>query len=485
MMRPYPLRRLIPFILVVLVLAACSDSAGDVAETTLAPPTTEAATTTTEPATTTTEPATTSSFDAEALATGWDFEPLNLPFPPDVDLFHETQDAVRGLAASPLGMVTFGQVDSVNEVFRTPIVWFSSDGDSWEQVGEDVLVTALITDVVAGGPGFVMVGSDCSVPDIDVCEADPAVWTSVDGRSWERVAHDPDVFPGCSGQGDLEVNPQLEGNLAGCVGGHYRPTVNRVSVSDQGIMAIGSDPTWTLLWLSEDGLAWSRIDRSAAPTYQQVGDFGWTIYMDEPGAWTSIGLVQPGMRCTDRYEGDELLTDCWGLIWFSTNGVAWIAEEPDEEWLAEWWPLVAVNDENGVVVFGNRSPTCNWCPWDFDLEPTTIVAGHSPDGSEWTEVTLPSADVGRIWSGSVISTPLGMIALAEEDPERTGVDEPRLAGMWHSDDGRSWTRVSELQNQPQDLWVKSLGWDGSQLILLGSALREEERTLLLGKWSSP
>ncbi len=51
MMRPYPLRRLIPFVLVVLVLAACSDSAGDVAETTLAPATTEATTTTTTAAT--------------------------------------------------------------------------------------------------------------------------------------------------------------------------------------------------------------------------------------------------------------------------------------------------------------------------------------------------------------------------------------------------------------------------------------------------
>jgi len=46
MMRPYPLRRLFPFVLVMLVLAGCSDSAGDVAETTLAPTTTEATTTT-------------------------------------------------------------------------------------------------------------------------------------------------------------------------------------------------------------------------------------------------------------------------------------------------------------------------------------------------------------------------------------------------------------------------------------------------------
>ena len=71
MMRPYPLRRLIPFVLVVLVLAACSDSAGDVAETTLAPATTEATTTTT--VSTTTQPTATPLEGPRILENG-DFE---------------------------------------------------------------------------------------------------------------------------------------------------------------------------------------------------------------------------------------------------------------------------------------------------------------------------------------------------------------------------------------------------------------------------
>ncbi len=53
MMRPYPLRRLIPFVLVVLVLAACSDSTEEAAGTTFAPTTTEAVATTTAVSTTT------------------------------------------------------------------------------------------------------------------------------------------------------------------------------------------------------------------------------------------------------------------------------------------------------------------------------------------------------------------------------------------------------------------------------------------------
>jgi hypothetical protein len=53
MMRPLSLRRLIPFILIVLLLPACGDSADDAADTTLAP------TTTTLPPTTTAAPTTT------------------------------------------------------------------------------------------------------------------------------------------------------------------------------------------------------------------------------------------------------------------------------------------------------------------------------------------------------------------------------------------------------------------------------------------
>jgi hypothetical protein len=57
-MRPYPLRQLTLLVLVVLALAACGDSAGDAAETTLAPATTTTAATTTTTSTTTQPPAT-------------------------------------------------------------------------------------------------------------------------------------------------------------------------------------------------------------------------------------------------------------------------------------------------------------------------------------------------------------------------------------------------------------------------------------------
>ena len=58
-MRPFNLRFLIPFTLVVLLLAACGDTADDTADTTLASTTTTVETTTTLPPTTTVAPTTT------------------------------------------------------------------------------------------------------------------------------------------------------------------------------------------------------------------------------------------------------------------------------------------------------------------------------------------------------------------------------------------------------------------------------------------
>jgi lysophospholipase L1-like esterase len=75
MMRPFSLRWLIPFVLVVLLLPACSDTADDSADTTLAP-TTTTTTTTAAPTTTTNEPTTTA--PTTTAATTSDEESLNM-----------------------------------------------------------------------------------------------------------------------------------------------------------------------------------------------------------------------------------------------------------------------------------------------------------------------------------------------------------------------------------------------------------------------
>lgn len=72
-MRPFTLRFLIPFTLVMLLLAACGESADDAADTTIASATTAAETTTTTQPPTTTTTGATDDAEAEVLATVEEF----------------------------------------------------------------------------------------------------------------------------------------------------------------------------------------------------------------------------------------------------------------------------------------------------------------------------------------------------------------------------------------------------------------------------
>ncbi|MCH7584950.1 MAG: hypothetical protein IH941_07300, partial [Acidobacteria bacterium] len=118
-------------------------------------------------------------------------------------------------------------------------VWTSVDGLSWLRVAHDEVVfggvgNQAMESVTVGGPGLVAVGLDFSGGDEDA-----AVWTSVDGLSWLRVAHDEVAF---GGVGDQEMES--------------------VTVGGPGLVAVGLDFSGgdedAAVWTSVDGLSWLR-----------------------------------------------------------------------------------------------------------------------------------------------------------------------------------------------------------------------------------
>ena len=148
-------------------------------------------------------------------------------------------------------------------------VWHSTDGESWERVGND-FANAFLWSVAEGGPGLVTVGWRRNP------EPDLSVWTSADaGVTWE-LAPDPEGFAGFEAT-DVAALP--DGSLA-MVGSAFDGSAGR-------------------FWHSTDGLEWSLI-------------------METDGAWprtltpTPIGLVAAG-------NGGEML----GGAWISTDGLAW------------------------------------------------------------------------------------------------------------------------------------------------------------------
>ena len=100
---------------------------------------------------------------------------------------------MNSVAAGGPGLVAVGTNDSDAEV------WTSVDGSTWARVPrDDTTLGGLgfqsMVSVTVGGPGLVAVGADESLEPLN--GPDAAVWTSADGITWSRVAHDEAVFDG-------------------------------------------------------------------------------------------------------------------------------------------------------------------------------------------------------------------------------------------------------------------------------------------------
>ncbi len=184
-------------------------------------------------------------------------------------------------------------------------VWTSTDGQDWTRVPHDDAVFARrpeaalalgdvprpvsdpgsvqLSAVTAGGPGVVAVGED---------GAAAAVWTSIDGLAWSRVAHDEEVF-----------------------GGSGRQWMAGVSVGGPGLVAVGFDEAEqaAAVWTSEDGLSWSRV----AHDPQALGG-------SDSQSMRAVEAAGPGLVAVGGAEGDP-------AVWTSEDGLSWSRVPHDED----------------------------------------------------------------------------------------------------------------------------------------------------------
>jgi hypothetical protein len=120
------------------------------------------------------------------------------------------------------------------------ILWTSRDGRAWTpgRPTPRAFADAVVTDVVAGGPGLVAVGARLDPGETDE-PVGGLVWTSRDGAIWTRV-------------GDGRTFELNEGNL------------NSVAVGGPGLIAAGADIDGAVLWTTRDGMSWERVPRDRA-----------------------------------------------------------------------------------------------------------------------------------------------------------------------------------------------------------------------------
>jgi hypothetical protein len=262
-------------------------------------------------------------------------------------------------------------------------VWTSSDGLNWTAADfpDSGNVSIQLAAVTAGGPGFVVVGSDYSGIGGGV------VWLSADGQSWERI--DADVFANqtlsrVGVAGDRLVAFSLEGGVFTSADGRTwesssDPAAQTVAA---GLLALVGDGSslWAfsrdaaeprqnrqtiLVWRSDDGETWTQtgtIDGSegASSAWAAAGANGlvvisnaylhdtsvWqTFYSTDGSTWvpseqtptdvTDVISTEAGFVAVGHYntgQGCALIeTDDVGVTWTSVDGITW-RHMPERGW---------------------------------------------------------------------------------------------------------------------------------------------------------
>jgi hypothetical protein len=283
-------------------------------------------------------------------------------------------------------------------------VWTSPDGVTWSQVPHDEAVFGgegpqKMLAVVAGGPGLVAVGYEFSDE-----HRDAAVWTSVDGLTWVRVAHDESVF---GGEGPQEM-------LAVVAGG-------------PGLVAVGHDfadgDGDAAVWTSEDGMIWTRV-------CQETEVFGGDSYQ----MMTAVAVGGPGLVAVGR-DGES------GAVWTSVDGLTWLRVAHDEAVFGGGMQCqitgITVGGPGLVAVGSECRPDFSNPAVDMLAAPCslggswTAAVWVSPDGVAWTRVPCD----GEVFGGEL----LGMVSI------RGGYFGLVAVGwhVWTSQDGFTWTRHAD------------------------------------------
>jgi hypothetical protein len=238
--------------------------------------------------------------------------------------------------------------------------WTSPDGITWSRIAHDEAIFGgegpiEMVSVTAGGPGLVAVGSAGSDDRV------AAVWTSVDGITWSRVAHDENVFGGAGTQ-----------------------RMNSVAAAGPGLVAVGfdeSDPdafpwgyaTDAAVWTSPDGLLWSRVAHSDAA-------FDATVAFGVAGGaeMTSVTVGGPGLVAVGGASG-------FAAVWTSPDGITWspifLAErlfQLGDEWAITVTRMSSVSAGGPAVVAVGSS--LNLTPGTGSEEATAAVWVAPEDG---------------------------------------------------------------------------------------------------------
>ena len=161
-------------------------------------------------------------------------------FSVDPEEFSDTRALMVSVAEGPDGQLVAVGATPDDDGDSTATVWTSGDGRQWDRVELGNAVATVGTamwDVALGGHGYVAVGTAAGT--------NAAIWQSPDGRTWIRANTVAQSFDGTG-------------------------SLNSVAALDAGYVTVGPQgffyPTegWVTAWTSPDGATWDRVHSFAA-----------------------------------------------------------------------------------------------------------------------------------------------------------------------------------------------------------------------------
>ena len=337
------------------------------------------------------------------------WQQANVPtFLPDSSGDLEFQQRINRVIAGGPGLLAVGASRVEGDTGLEPdgwvaAIWQSQDGLDWSRLphvdavfgNSDVFYE--ITDITAGGPGYVAVGHVLTREGYDLTSfaegvllggltsdyQDAAVWVSENGVSWARV--DSPSFGGPGSQ-----------------------LMTGVAAGEAGIVAVGDSEDGSGAWVSDDGNTWQRVEPDP------LAD-GWVLeVVEDRGGFVAVGGI--GLRPT---------------IWTSADGVAWAPRPVTEVGdLSLGFVKSATRLVDGLLGIGFSAP-------DLGLnERTGSIWISGDDGATWIPFTEFSSGTDATDLIGLVSTAEGLVVAGTI----SGPDASHVA-IWISvDEGTTWRK---------------------------------------------
>lgn len=245
----------------------------------------------------------------------------------DPDVFGES-GAMLDVVNTQHGIVAAGgfYVAEEETSLIEPTVWLFADGIEWERVwhddGYDYSTATTITGFQA-----LTTSTDGRVVGVGTAPNDQgdfvaAVWTSTDGRSWERIEPNSPAF---TSDTDSDIS------------------VVDVAAGPGGFVAVGTDGgTEVAIWHSPDGLSWARADTADQP-FENIGSLG---AVDALGT----GWIAAGPHAFTDMTGGTV------TLWTSSDGLNW----DRVHWFDPGYAMSVVATDSGIAVAGAVLGTDNF-----------------------------------------------------------------------------------------------------------------------------